>query len=433
MERLGEGSPQPRLWPTRRAAELIGDPQHMFGVIHITGSNGKTSTARIADSLLRAHGLRSGLLTSPHLNRLNERIVIDGEPVSDEALVANYQDIAPFLTIVDAEAAANGEPPLTFFEAVTVLAFACFADAPIDVAVLEVGMGGEWDSTNVANADVAVLTPIGLEHVDRLGPTIADIARAKAGIIKPGSRVVSAPQEDVVMDVINFACERDEAPLFVLGRDFELLSVRPGVGGQQLDIRVQAAEYRDLFIPLIGDHQAQNAALAVAAVEQFLGGGEHRIDTEVIEEGLSMASSPGRLEIIAHNPTILVDAAHNPHGAEALARALIQSFQFPTLVVVFGVMRDKDARGIVEALDPLADYFVVTQAASERAREVEALVEDVVVVAGPDRTSHRANLAEAIELAIEQAGPDGGVLVTGSIALIGDAIEWARSGGAESR
>lgn len=427
-QRSGEVRPQPRLWPTRRAVELLGDPQHIFGVIHVTGSNGKTSTARMIDSLVRAHGLRSGLMTSPHLERLNERIVIDGQPVSDDALVANYLDIEPYLTIVDAECAALSEPGLTFFEALTVLTFACFADAPVDVAVIEVGMGGEWDSTNVANADVAVLTPISLEHVEYLGPTLEDIARTKAGIIKPASHVVSSPQDSSVIQIIAEACAQNEAPLSVLGRDFHLLDSTPAVGGQVIDLAVKSAEYREVALPLLGYHQAENAAVAVAAAEQFLGGGSYPLSAEVIEEGLGHSSSPGRLQVVDHNPTVIIDAAHNPAGAESLARALMQSFQFDTLVVVMGVLADKDAMGIAEALDPLADLIVVTQSTSDRAVSAEDLASVVRSVAGPDRTSWRDRFDQAIELARDQAGPTGGVVVTGSITLIAEAMEWAQSG-----
>jgi len=423
--RQGEIRPEPRLWPTRRAVELLGDPQHMFGVIHVTGSNGKTSTARMIDALMRAHGLRTGLMTSPHIERLNERIVIDGEEVGDEHLVANYRDIEPYLAIVDAECAANGEPGLTFFEALTVLTFACFADAPVDVAVLEVGMGGEWDSTNVANADVAVMGPISLEHTEYLGSNLEEIARTKAGIIKPASRVVSSAQDPAVIHVIVDACERDEAHLGVLGRDFHLLGTTPAVGGQMIDLAVSGGEYRDIALPLLGVHQAENAVLAVAAVEQFLGGGEHPLGHEVVEEGLSHASSPGRLEVVSHRPTVIVDAAHNPAGAESLARALMQSFQFETLVVVLGVLSDKDAHGIAEALDPLADLVVVTQSQSDRAVRAEDLAASVQTVAGPDRTSWRESVAEAMELAMAQAGEDGGVVVTGSVTLIAEVRQWA--------
>lgn len=424
-QRMGEASPQPRLWPTRRAVELLGDPQQMFGVVHLTGSNGKTSTARLADALLRAHGLRTGLMTSPHLERLNERIMIDGQPVSDDALVTNYRDIDPVLTMVDAELLAGGEAPLTFFETLTVLTLACFADAPVDVAVLEVGMGGEWDATNVAHADVAVFTPIALEHVEVLGPTVVDIAKTKSGIIKPASRVVTALQSPEVFDVLQAAADHNESPMTVVGRDVELLTTTPGVGGQVIDFRLRNGEYRSIPLPLFGLHQADNAVLAAAAVEQFLGGGEQEIARDVVEDALAHSTSPGRLQVVSHQPTVIIDAAHNPHGAESLARALMQSFQFETLVVVLGVLRDKDARGIVEALDPLADMFVVTQSESDRAVPAEDLAEAVLPVAGPDRTSWRENVVEAIELAQRQAGPDGGVVVTGSVTLIAEALEWA--------
>src|SRR5665213_2792706 len=194
LERVGEGAPRPRLEATRRAAELLGDPQRAYPIIHITGTNGKTSTSRMIESLLRAHGLRTGMLTSPHLERMNERIVIDGEPISNTALVENWNDIRPFLELTDTELDAKGEPRLSFFEALTVLAFAAFADAPVDVVVLEVGMGGEWDSTNVADGQVAVFAPVALDHTARLGNTVAEIARAKSGIIKPSAAVVSAAQ-----------------------------------------------------------------------------------------------------------------------------------------------------------------------------------------------------------------------------------------------
>ena len=424
-QRMGEFSPQPRLWPTRRALELLGDPQQMFGIVHITGSNGKTSTARLIDSLLRAHGLRVGLMTSPHLERLNERITIDGDSVSDDALVHNYRDIDPVLTMVDAELTANGEVPLSFFETLTVLTFACFADAPVDVAVLEVGMGGEWDATNVANADVAVFTPIALEHAEILGPTVVDIAKTKSGIIKPASRVVTALQSTEVLDVLQAASTQNEAPMTIAGRDVELLTSTPAVGGQMIDIRLRHGEYRSLALPLFGLHQADNALLAVAAVEQFIGGGENELSRDLLEEALGHSSSPGRLQVVGHQPTVIIDAAHNPHGAESLGRALMQSFQFDTMVVVLGVLRDKDARGMVEALDPLADMFVVTQSESDRAVPAEDLAESVVHVAGPDRTSWRENLIDAIELARQQAGPDGGVVVTGSVTLIAEALEWA--------
>jgi len=421
--RQGEGRPVRRLGATRRALELLGDPQRMYGVIHIAGTNGKTSTARITESLLRAHGLRTGLMTSPHLHRVNERIVIDGEHISDRMLADNWADVEPFIAMVDAELIANSEPPLSYFEALTVLTFACFADAPVDVAVVEAGMGGEWDSTNVADGDVAVLTPIAMDHVEHLGPTLRDIARTKSGIIKPASRVVSALQSDEAWDEIVTACTRFEAPLAVLDRDFFLTSAEPAVGGQLLSVSGLAGQYRDLFLPLLGDHQASNAALAIAAVESFLGSGTLPMGAEVVEEGIGLASSPGRMQIIGSHPTILVDAAHNPHGAESLTRALMTSFSFDKVICVLGILQEKDVAGIVEALDPVVDHFVVTQSQSDRALSVADLADTVAEIAGPDRVDARPTSDEAMARALDLAGTEGGVVVTGSITLVAEVVE----------
>lgn len=418
--RIGEAAPHRRLEATRRAVELLGDPQRMYGVIHIAGTNGKTSTARITESLLRAHGLRVGLMTSPHLHRLNERIMIDGEPIADRMLADNWADVEPVLQMVDAELLANSEPALSFYEALTVLTFACFADAPVDVAVIEVGMGGEWDATNVVVADVAVLTPIAMDHAEFLGETIREIARTKAGIIKPASRVVSAHQSDDAMEEILRATELSEATLRVLGRDFYLMSVEQAVGGQVLSVSGIAGEYRSLTLPLFGEHQADNAAVAIAAVESFLGNGETPLGSEVVEDGILLSSSPGRLQVIDHQPTVIIDAAHNPHGAEALCRALMGSFAFPRLVCVVGILQEKDVIGIIEALDPVVDHFVVTQSQSDRAISVSDLADAVSAIAGPDRVDSRANVESALERAKEISGVDGGVIITGSITLIGE-------------
>ncbi len=418
--RIGEAAPQRRLEATRRAVELLGDPQRMYGVIHIAGTNAKTSTARITESLLRAHGLRVGLMTSPHLHRLNERIMIDGEPIADRMLADNWADVEPVLQMVDAELLANSEPALSFYEALTVLTFACFADAPVDVAVIEVGMGGEWDATNVVVADVAVLTPIAMDHAEFLGDSIREIARTKAGIIKPASRVVSAHQSDDAMEEILRATELSEATLRVLGRDFYLMSVEQAVGGQVLSVSGIAGEYRGLTLPLFGEHQADNAAVAIAAVESFLGNGETPLGSEVVEDGILLSSSPGRLQVIDHQPTVIIDAAHNPHGAEALCRALMGSFAFPRLVCVVGILQEKDVIGIIEALDPVVDHFVVTQSQSDRAISVSDLADAVSAIAGPDRVDSRANVESALERAKEISGVDGGVIITGSITLIGE-------------
>lgn len=423
--RIGEAKPEKRLDAVRRVLELLGDPQQMYGVIHLAGTNGKTSTARIIESLLRAHGLRTGLMTSPHLHRVNERMVIDGEPISDRMLADNWADVEPFIAMVDAELLAHNKAPLTYFEALTVLGFAAFADAPVDVAVVEAGMGGEWDATNVANADVAVLTPIALDHMEQLGNTISEIARTKSGIIKPATRVVSATQVPDAWLEIQAACERYEAPLHALGRDFELTDVQPAVGGQVLSVAGLAGDYRDLFMPLMGDHQATNAAVAVAAVESFLGNGNQKLGAEIVEEGIALASSPGRLQVISQHPTVIVDAAHNPHGADALTRALMTSFSFDRLICVVGVLAEKDVAGIIEALDPVVDHFVVTQSQSDRAISVADLTDAVVALAGPDRVDARATSDEALARAYDLAGAEGGIIVTGSITLVAEVTRGA--------
>lgn len=436
LSRVGESAPQPRLEATRRAVELLGDPQRSYPIVHITGTNGKTSTSRITESILRAYGLRTGLMTSPHLERFNERIVIDGQPISNRALAANWADIRPFIELVDAELETKDEEPLTFFEALTVLAFASFADAPVDVAVIEVGMGGEWDSTNVADGQVAVFAPIALDHTQRLGSTVAEIARTKAGIIKPVASVVSAVQSPDALAELERAAELTESTLSVEGTAFALESSTVAVGGQVIAVRGLAGSYPDLFLPLFGEHQGHNAALAIAAVESFLGSGTQALVGDVLAEGLATATSPGRLQIVGTEPTVLVDAAHNPHGAAALAAALTSYFTFDEVAIVLGVLQDKDAAGIVEALAPVATAFYVTQSQSDRAIPAEELVEIVreTIEEAADLDSADLDSADfdSAEEAITRArawaaeGEKRAVVVTGSITLVGEAITLAR-------
>ena len=428
LARIGEAAPQPRLDATRRALELLGDPQRSYPIVHVTGTNGKTSTSRMTESILRAYGLRTGLMTSPHLVRVNERIVVDGQPISNRALAANWDDITPFLDLVDGELTDKGEEPLTFFEALTVLAYASFADAPVDVAVIEVGMGGEWDSTNVGDGQVAVFAPIALDHTQRLGSTVAEIARTKAGIIKPAAAVVSAIQAPDALAELERAAELTESTLAVEGSGFALESSTLAVGGQVITVRGLAGTYSDLFLPLFGDHQGHNAALAIAAVESFLGGGTQPLVGDVLAEGLATATSPGRLQIVGTEPTVIVDAAHNPHGAAALAAALTSYFTFDEIAVVLGVLQDKDARGIVEALAPVATAFYVTQSQSERAIPADELL-DIV-----RETSEESEDFDSFEEAIVRArhwaaeSERRAVIVTGSITLVGEAIELAAAG-----
>lgn len=428
LERLGESSVRPRLAPTRRAVEILGDPQRAYPVIQIAGTNGKTSTSRMIESLLRAHGLRVGLFTSPHLERFNERIVIDGEPISDESLVANWQDVEPYVRMTDAELAEQGEAPLSFFEVITVLAYAAFADAPVDVAVVEVGMGGEWDSTNVADAQVAVFTPIALDHMDRLGSTIEEIARTKSGIVKPLASVVSAAQTAEAEAVLRHAAEATESSIVFEGSDFAVGSTTVAVGGQLVTVRGLVTTYEQLLLPFFGDHQAENAAVAVAAVETFLGGGTQELTGDVLDEGFAAATSPGRLQLVGLSPRTIVDAAHNPHGAASLAAALGRYFDFDRVTAVVGVLADKDAEGILRELRPVVDELIVTTAPSDRAlpaAELAALArtvfpEDAVRVADDP---HGALTAGRVLAARTEKGA---LVVTGSITLVGRTLTVAR-------
>jgi dihydrofolate synthase / folylpolyglutamate synthase len=430
LARVGEGNPQPRLDATRKAVELLGDPQRAYPIIHITGTNGKTSTSRMIESILRSYGLRTGMLTSPHLVRVNERIVIDGVPISNRDFAANWDDISPYLAIIDADLSANGAEPLSFFEALTVLAFASFAEAPVDVAVVEVGMGGEWDSTNVADGQVAVFTPIALDHTQRLGSTIEEIARTKSGIIKPVASVVSARQTSEALAVLEGAAEQTESTLAVEGDAFSLESTTVAVGGQVITVRGRAGVYKDLFLPLFGDHQAQNAAVAIAAVESFLGGGTQALVGDVLAEGLATVTSPGRLQVIGTEPTVIVDAAHNPHGAHAIATAIGEYFTFDEVAVVLGVLHDKDAEGIIAELAPITDLFIVTQSRSDRAIDAEEL-QLIVTPLARGEVVLADSMVDAMDRAREWAanGAKRAVLVTGSITLVGEATALAREEG----
>ena len=430
LARIAESNPQPRLSATRRAVELLGDPQRAYPIIHITGTNGKTSTSRIIDSILRAYGLKTGLLTSPHLTRFTERILIDGEPITDEALVRNWEDIEPYIAMTDAELESAGDAPLSFFEALTVLAFACFADAPVDVVVLEVGMGGEWDSTNVADGQVAVFTPIALDHVARLGSTIAEIARTKSGIIKPAASVVSAAQPAEALAELERAVELTESSFAVEGAQFSLTESRVAVGGQLISVRGMAGSYEEMFLPLYGTHQAQNAAVAIAAVEAFIGGGAQPLTAALVEEGLATVTSPGRLQLVGIEPSVIVDGAHNPHGAAALVASLESFFDFDEIVAVVGILSDKDARGIIETLAPAVDHFNVAASGSERAIPASELALDIAEWSGQEQAIAFESVADALDDARRwaSAAPRRAVIVTGSITLVGEAMAIAADG-----
>jgi len=404
--------------------ELLDDPQRTYRVVHVTGTNGKTSTSRIIESLVRAHGLRTGLFTSPHLERFTERVMIDGAPIADAAIADAWDEIEPIVGLVDVELEAAGDAPLTFFELLTVLAFVAFADAPVDVAVIEVGMGGSWDSTNTADGDVAVIAPIDLDHADRLGETIAEIAAVKAGIIKDGAAVVSARQDAAAEAVLRAAAAEKGATIAFEGADFALTEGRLAVGGQQISVRGLAGRY-DEYLPLYGEHQGFNAALAIAAVESLVGGAAQPIAGDVLAEGLAQATSPGRLQLVGVNPTVLVDAAHNPHGARALVTALQGSFDFDEWGVVLGILADKDAAGIVAALAPVATHVFATAPASDRANDADRIA-DLAELSELPVTVH-ADVADAAEAAREWAAASArrAVVVAGSVVLAGEALAIA--------
>lgn len=419
LTRIPENKLRPRLEPTRRAVELMGDPQKSYRVVHITGTNGKTSTTRIIERILRETGLRTGRFTSPHLVRLNERMAIDGEPVSDERLVEVWADIAPVLEIVDAELEAAGDTKLTFFEALAALGFAIFADAPVDVLVLEVGMGGEWDSTNVADGDVAVFTPISIDHAERLGNTIPEIAKTKSGIIKQNAYVLTSPQEASALDVLKAKADGLAEKFGEFGKDFGASAIRNEQGGQRFNYKGLARDYEDLFIPLHGEYQVQNAAMSIAAVEAFLGGGTLPIADDVIRAALADASSPGRLQIIDREPLTILDAAHNPGGAVTLAQALKQDFGAPRAVGVISMLSDKDAEGFFSTVADSFERVVVTQSSSPRAVPAEELAE--VARKHLDDVSVEASVAAALDKA-RSFNPEA-IVVAGSISLAGDVLK----------
>jgi dihydrofolate synthase/folylpolyglutamate synthase len=426
LSRWPETRLEPSLDRIRAFVELLGEPQAGYPVIHLTGTNGKTSTSRMIDTLLRTLDLRTGRFTSPHVERMSERISIDGESLTDEEFVRAFNDIAPYTHIVD----GGQEHPLSFFETVVAMAYAAFADAPVDVAVVEVGMGGSWDATNVVDAAVAVVLPIAVDHASYLGTTPADIAMEKAGIIKPDSVVVLADQSPEVAEVLLERIAEVGATAFREGIDFGVAARTPAVGGQVLSLQGLRARYDDVFLPLYGAHQAQNAAVALAVVEAFAASGEQALDEDVVRAAFAEVTSPGRLEIVRRSPTVVLDAAHNPHGAEALGAALEDSFTFNPLIGVLGVMADKDQEGLLVALEPHLAHVVCTQNSTGRALPAEQLAAIAREVFGEDRVSVTPELGDAIEAAatLAEAGAafgdglgSGAVLVTGSVVTVGEA------------
>lgn len=429
LDRAPEHRMQPRIEPVRAVCELLGDPQRAYPVIHLTGTNGKTSTARIVERLLREHNLRTGRYTSPHLHSVTERISIDGRPISDRAFADTWDEIAPIVAIVDGRLAADGEPALTYFELLTVMAFAAFAEAPVDVAVVEVGLGGTWDATNVVEATVAVVLPISLDHTRMLGDSVAQIAEEKAGIFTEGGYVVMAEQPAEAAEVLLARAVEHGCTVSREGPEFGVVGRSVALGGQQVTVQGVAGEYTDLFLPLHGEHQAHNLAVAIASVEAFLGNGNQRLDPAVVHTAVAEVSSPGRLELVRPSPAVVVDAAHNVAGVQALVASLDEAFAFRHLVGVVGVLDDKDAETMLEQLEPVLDEVVVTRSSSPRAIPVGDLAEIAQDVFGEDRVQVVERLDEALVTAMnateaavsDHEGQGGGVLVTGSVTVAAEA------------
>ena len=437
-EELNERWPETKIEPSLDRIELLmdllGHPERSFDVIHIAGTNGKSSTARMVDSLLRAFHRRVGLVTSPHLQRVTERIGIDGQPIHPCDYVRIWHEIKPFVEMVDAQS----DVPMSKFEVLVGLSYAAFADAPVDVAVVEVGLGGRWDATNVVTADVSVITPVGMDHTDYLGDTITEIAGEKAGIIKPREDaddpltpneniVVIAEQDPEAMRVILQQAVDVEAGVARSGSEFAALESRIAVGGQQVNIQGLGGLYEDIFLPLHGEHQAKNAAVALAAVEAFFGASAgHPLDVATVRNGFAQAISPGRLERVRTSPTTFIDAAHNPHGAKALGAALDRDFDFARLIGVLSIFADKDATGILTALEPYLTEVVITQNSSPRALDAYDLAETARDIYGEERVHVAEDLpgayAQAVELAEDAEVQSGsGIIITGSVVTAGDA------------
>ena len=421
--------PETRIAPTteRIAAlvDILGSPQLTYPTIHVGGTNGKTTTSRMIDSLLFAHGLRTGRFTSPHLETYRERIAINGEPIDPKDLIFAYNDIAAYLDLID----TKFSDPISFFEAVTALGFVAFAEHPVDVAVIEVGMGGEWDATNVVDADVSVLMPIGFDHMEYLGHTLHEIAATKAGIIKEGGFIVLAQQEpEAAKELIRKAAEVG-ADVVREGIEYSVASRAVAVGGQLITITGLHDTYDDIFLPLHGKHQAANAASALVAVEAFFG--DQPLDIEAVRAGFAAVTSPGRCEVVHRDPTIILDAAHNPHGAKALAETLSNEFNFDEIIAVVGVFGDKDATGILQELEQIVDHVIVTQSSSTRAMSSGELEKIASTVFGHDRVFEVSNLEAAIDRAVSDAtrplSEDTiGIIMTGSVVTVGEARSYLR-------
>ncbi|MGP3929487.1 bifunctional folylpolyglutamate synthase/dihydrofolate synthase [Nonomuraea sp. KM88] len=420
MERGVEWDFEPTLDRIAALLDVLGSPQRAYPVMHIAGTNGKTSTARLAEALLRERNLRVGRFTSPHLVSMRERITVDGAPLSEERFAEVYEEIIPYVELTDTQGRR-----IQFFELLTAMAFAAFADTPIDVAVVEAGMGGSWDATNVADGTVSVITPISLDHTDRLGPDIPSIAAEKAGIIKAGSTAVLAQQELPAAEVLMRHAADVGAVVAREGLEFGVLNREVALGGQLLTLRGLKGVYDEVYLPLHGAHQAGNAVCALAAVEA-LTGGDDPLDVDLVRQAFSEVASPGRMEVVRRTPAVVVDAAHNPAGMQATLEGLHEAFDFAKVVGVVAVMRDKDVDALLELLEPVLDEIIVTRNSSPRSMTPQELGAMAAPVFGEERVHVVDRLDDAIDQGIGIADAEGefsgtGVLITGSVVTAGDA------------
>ncbi len=399
----------PTLARIRELTDLLGTPQADFPAIHVTGTNGKTSTARIAAALLDTGGASTGLTTSPHLERLNERVTWNEEPIGDD-------DVARILTQIAAIEEFLTESP-SYFEIMIALAFTFFADVAVDIAVVEVGMGGTWDATNVINAGVAVVTNIAVDHTEFLGTTRAEIATDKAGIVHAGACLVLGETDP---DLYPIFAARDPEQIVLYGRDFEILSDRLAHGGRLLDLRTMNGHYTDVFLPLHGAHQSRNALTALVAVEASRGA---PLDEELVHAGFAGVRSPGRLEVVGTQPLVIIDGAHNAAGAEALRDALTEEFAVAPRTLVVGLLQEKDATEMLRALDVgEVEHLVCTRPPSPRALAPAAVAEAAIALGvDPDRIDVFDDVARAVARAQDLTPADGQIVVTGSLYVVGAA------------
>ncbi|MCI1935054.1 MAG: bifunctional folylpolyglutamate synthase/dihydrofolate synthase [Bifidobacteriaceae bacterium] len=431
MKRAPEHAPQPSLERMRYVLDLLGHPEQSFKTIHITGTNGKGSTARLAEALVRTYGLRTGLYTSPHLEAVNERIAIDGQQLSDENFIDIYEQVIDFINLTDKHSLENGGARMSFFEVLTTMAIWAFADAPVDVAVIEVGMGGLWDATNVIDADAAIIGPVGMDHMQWLGDTVEKIATEKSGIIKPNCTAIIGPQEHESVEKILGDKARDTAGVTLLrdGEELEVTTRVPAVGGQMATLRTPNGTYEDVPISLFGEHQAHNALAALAAAEVVLPV-SGTLDGDLVSEAFGSVKVPGRIEVVRTSPTIIIDGGHNVQAVTALRKAIEESFDFRQLVGIVSMMGDKQVEEVLGILEPLLSQIVVTQnSETDRVMPVDDLEKVAIGVFGPDRVTKEATMPDAIAKAVDLVdtedelgvGYGHGVLITGSFVTAGDA------------